>query len=601
MKIVPKLSVLLLFCLMWQNSHSQLLYPEYKKDEYLPPPCNSNVTIVSPDVEKWLNTQLTKGSKKRTVKMKTDVMGRARTSFNGIEQEMVVENKEKRLVVISDKHIPQIEIEPVQGRYEYNSQTKNYDYYLNGEKINSKEYEFFLKRYNEKFDSKNKGKRNLPIPGVISSDDRNWIALMTAEEINTLINNYEELVIDDYIEPMSDASVASILSTIQLSTHAFPNGYQGNAIGVGVVEVNCRSPSVPIINLSRYTNNCTGTTDSHHSRVVNVVQSSAPLAHVFGFRSSSPHPNPSSFSPPIEVVTHSYSQYPSSNTAHVYSRSDMDMDNYIYQRRVINFKSAGNRREYHPQNCVPASCDTTFYVASPGKALNVITVGAVEPATNRYAPYSKWRNSEVNNEKPELSMYTDIDMGIFGFISGTSASTPLAAGFTATLLEQHPFFKRRPALMKAVLLTGETIPIQNANSWDLDNYKTGKSIMNYSSVAWGTRSWFCEGGNSACFNANNNREIHITENNIQANKRYRIAISWLTEGNFVSRNKRTSQDLDMYVYQNGQLIASSASWNDPFEIVDFVTRSSDPLNIVIRRFRNDGGNVVLGYHMRTNL
>jgi hypothetical protein len=65
---------------MWQNTYSQFLYPEeYKKDEYLPP-YDPNVVIISPEVEKWMNEQLTKESEKRTVEMKTDVLGRVKSS-----------------------------------------------------------------------------------------------------------------------------------------------------------------------------------------------------------------------------------------------------------------------------------------------------------------------------------------------------------------------------------------------------------------------------------------------------------------------------------------------------------------------------------------
>jgi hypothetical protein len=592
-----KLNFIFLFCFicfMWQSTHSQLLNldHDYKKDEYLPP-YDPNAVYISSDVEKWMNEQFVKGNDKKTVKMKTDVLGRAISSSDGIGQEKIVEIKQRRLVAIYDMHIPQIEMKPMQGRYEYNSETKSYNYYLNGKEMNAKEYDDFMKNYNEEFNRQNKGigRRNLPIPGLISSSSGKWIALMTAEEISALTKNYKELVIEDYIEPVDEASVASILSNIQLFTHAFPNGYEGYAVGAGVVELSCRDTNIPLYRQFRYTNHCTGTTSTHHSGVVNIVQHASPLAHVFGFReSTNEHPNPDSYFPPLQVVTYSYG----AATGLSYSGSDMYMDNYIYDRRIIAFKSAGN---------------TGNYITSPGKALNIITVGAVCPAApcrypnttpNNYTSYSSWKNSEIGNEKPEQGMYTDIDMGIYGFLDGTSAAAPLLAGFTATVLDQHPFFKRHPALMKAVLLTGETIPILNARPHDQDNYKSAQKITNYSSVAWGTRSWYCEGGNSACFNANNNTEIHITENNIQANRHYRIAIAWLSEGNYVFQNKRIQQDIDLYVYQNGQYLGGSASVNNPFEIVDFVTNSNAPLNITIRRYRNSGGNVLLGYHLRDN-
>jgi hypothetical protein len=581
-----------LFCFAWQNTYSQ--------EEYLPP-YDPNVVIISPDVEKWMNEQLAKASEKKTIEMKTDVKGRVKSSTDkiGKGEVKVVDNKQKRLVLVSDMHIRENNIEPAYASYEYNSETKKHNYSFNGKKISEKEYLEYLDKNLAKFRQEKRGKRDLPVQGVISSDDRSWTAWMTAEEIYELTKNYKELIIDDYKEPESTASIVSILSTIQLST-AHNIGYDGKRIGVYVAEINCRNTNFPIVDSGRYTDKCTGTYDTHHSRVVNVVQKAATSAHIFGINSSAPYPsNPFSYSPPLEIGTHSY-YYDKGNA--FYGGRDANMDNYIYENKVINFVSAGN--------------DKYIPVTSPGKAMNVITVGAIDPATNRYVDYDSWSSSWKNpllrnnvtmlvndinkgSDKPEIAMYTDIDMGIYGFIDGTSAATPLAAGFTASLLDQHPFFKRQPALMKAVLLTGETIPIQNANSWDTDNYsQIAKGIMTYSSVAWGTRSAWWNGGNSDFFDSN--KEIKFTENNIQANKRYRIAIAWLVSGTFVYQFGRSPQIIGLYVEQNGKRIASSTSSTNAFEVVDFVTQSNAPLTIIFKRSFNAGGNVLLGYHLREN-
>ncbi|MDR2580260.1 MAG: S8 family serine peptidase [Fibromonadaceae bacterium] len=601
MKMSIKTPVFMIFLLcIWQIAYSQFLdtYPSDKKINYLLP-YDNNIVVISPEVEKWMKEELAKNYETRTIEMKTDVLGRAkRTGLNtkGSEYRQVVVPRQKRLVTISDMHIRENNMESAHMRYEYNTETKKYDYSFNGKKINEKEYNDIIKKRNETFDLQKKGKRNLLIPNVIfSDDDRHWTALMTAEEISELIRNYKEVAIDDYKEPGAGAGVASILSSVQLSTHAFPNNYTGREIGVYVNEWDCFAPTFGIVNPTKYTmvNPCYPwlVPDIHHNLVVSIVQNASPSAHIFGFNGPLQHPsNPFSYSPPIEIGNHSYFYYATNN---LYTNMDMNMDNYIYENRVINFVIAGNYRS--PQ-------DPTYYVSPPGKALNAITVGAVEPATMRYAWYSKHINSEIGNNKPELATYTDIDMGIYGFLNGTSAASPLAAGFTASLLDQHPFFKRQPALTKALLITGETIPIQNAHQYPGN---VAKAIANYSSVAWWTRSAWWDGDNSAFFDSNN--EIKFTENNILANKRYRIAIAWLVPGNYMNNvninpSKRISQDLDLYVEQNGTVIASSASAQNPFEIVDFVTTSNAPLTITIKRFSNSGhGRVLLGYHMRENL
>jgi len=578
-----QLYLVFLFCFIWQNAYSQLLYPD---------------VIISPEVEKWMNEQLSGKSEKKTVEMKTDVLGRVKSSSDktGLEVK-VVEGKQKRLVVISDMSIPQIDIEPMHGHSEYNPATKGYNYYLNDKMISLKEYENLMEKHWKKFDSQSKSKRNLPIPGVISSDSRIWNALLTAEEIYALAKNYKELAISDYIEPVNEALITDILRTIQISTHAWPNNYTGNGVGVGVVEPSCASPAIPMFDSNRYTDLCSNLTpniDPHHTKVVNVVQQASPHAHIFAFRANVPYPIPDSYSPPLQVVTYSYG-YPDDKA---YSDKDRDMDNYIYNHRIIGFKAAGN---------------TGNYVTSPGKALNIITVGAVCPGTqclgynevmynytkNDYTNYSSWRNSEIGNEKPEAAIYTDIEMGKFSDykrFDGTSASTPLLAGFMANLLDECTFCRRQPAMMKAAIINAENIPIPNARSWDLDNFKSAQGIVDFSSIAWnGGEAWW-DGDNSDFFDFKN-EIIHI-ENNVNAGRHHKITISWLSLGTYIYKYQKIQQDLNLYVYQNNQLLASSTSDNDPFETVTFVAPTNAPLRIVIRRVHNGGGRVILGYSIR---
>jgi len=625
-----------LFCFMWQNSHSQLLYPELldqKKDEYLPP-YDPDAVIISPEVEKWVKEQLARDREKRTVEMKTDVLGRAKSNAgktvqgtSGVETKAVAESKQKRLVRISEMHYPPIEMEPMHGRYEYSPETKEENYYLNGKKVNIKEYEILMKNANEKIDSQKKGKRNLPIPGIVSNDELGWTAYMTAEEISALVNNYKEFAIDDYRkvgETGAGTDVSAILSTIQLSTLGHYNGYNGDGIGVYVAEPGCKTASPVLVN-SKYTDKCSvgsyTPTSSHHNLVVNVLQKAAPEAHIFGFLSYDPAnndanpypPNPrNNYYPPIEIGSHSYAECLSQvvgSEARKYKYIDMEMDRYIYNNRVINFVAAGNKGENLkdcPSGCSP-KCDTTSYVASPGKAVNAITVGAVHSSggdyPNRYTSYSQWKSSEVGNRKPEIAMYTDINLGNnsnYSSFTGTSAATPLAAGFLASILEQHPFCKEQPAMMKAALMIAGNIPILNADSIGA----VAKSVIKYSTAAWGTGGAWWRGNNSAFFD-NYNNSITFTENNIQANKRHKVAIAWLTEPNYTSQNHKISQDLNLYVYQNGQVIASSRSTDDPFEIVDFITTTNAPLTIMIHRYRNGtngvgGGDIFLGYNINYN-
>lgn len=182
-----------------------------------------------------------------------------------------------------------------------------------------------------------------------------------------------------------------------------------------------------------------------------------------------------------------------------------------------------------------------------------------------------------------------------GTFDGTSASTPYTAAMAADVLSQHPFFKTHPEMFKALMLTGSTVSVADANSRDMDNYVRIKKIPQYFNMGWNTRSAYWNGSNSDFFDTDST--IVFAETGIVQGKRYRIAISWLSSGDYVFQNKLLPQDLDLYIYQYGSPIDSSTSATNPFELVDFVAPKSGGISVWIKRKRNSqSDNIVLGYN-----
>jgi hypothetical protein len=615
MKTSIVVSMIFLFCL-WQNANSQLL-PMEDEIRYAPPYDNT-INKISPEVEKWMKDELSKSYNSKLIEMKTDVKGRVKDiglSGNKTEYKAVAEAKQKRKVIISDMHINEVEIEPVHVMYAcYTAEKCVYIY--NGKEMAEKEFSAVMEKRNKKLNSQKKGKRNLPIFGAISSgDDRSWTALMTAEEISELTKSYKELSIDDYIEPVPSANIENILDKLWISAGngAWKNGWKGKDVGIYVMEPGCRDTRIPIVEISKYSNRCVGGNSAwawHHSWVVNVLQYTSPLASIYGFStdgpynnasSSEPHPkNPGSYNPSIVIGSHSY-QFNFQSQNNKYMFPDANMDNYIYEHGMINFVAAGNKNDN----------DATSYVTSPGKAVNAITVGAVEPASMKYASYSKWQNSNVGNNKPEVGMYTDLYMGKYssGYkgdynnnytFNGTSASTPLLAGLVADYLHPANRLKGHPEVIKAQLLNGGRNVIEQANKFDTDNNsRAGTFIPDWDDLAWGTTSTisgYWEGYNSNFFV---NEEISFYENivPIVPGKKYRMAISWLSTGSYVYSNGVMPQDLDLYVYQDNVPLAVSTTNNNPYEAVEFYANSSSPLLVKIKRKKNLSPNerIKLGY------
>ncbi len=119
-------------------------------------------------------------------------------------------------------------------------------------------------------------------------------------------------------------------------------------------------------------------------------------------------------------------------------------------------------------------------------------------------------------------------------------------------------------------------------------------------MGWNHRVAYWDDENDCCFDANH--KITFVESDIEANVHYRIAIAWLTNPDYIVADTSLSQDLDLFVYQNNQLIAFSNSSDDPFEVVDFTTSSNADLTITIYRFANSGDDdVILGYSFWNDL
>lgn len=547
----------------------------FAKPTYLPP--LELKSQASNDVLAFLNEQkqapdtiIKKGSAR-------DILGRIKKSSNNGKNEAYYVMRPQRTL---DVHISPIqasrEIQPISGRFEINGNGEK-KYWLDGNRISEDDYFRNVENRREEF---------VPV--------QQYQASLSASEIETLLNGPEPVYIDIVRKPILDSYTlyTTIFGYSEITSHAHANGYKGQGIGVFFNDGGCSDPVGYNSGYYVLLNTCSNGIQMHPTAVAKTISATAPLATLYaydglgiGFLSSL---NMDAHNPTIEISSHSWHFLPSNG---VYSGNDKDVDNYIYNNRLISFYAAGNI----------SSSDTTDFVGSPGLALNTIAVGAVNPSDNNYVSYSKWKNSNIGNQKPEMANYTDfyfpnINIDVWnGYFNGTSASTPYTAGIFADLLSQYGFFKRHPELVKAWIVSSEKIPIGNASGHDLDNNsEAARGIIRYSSVAWNHRYRYWSGSNSCCFD--NNNKITFAETNIASSTHYRIAIAWLTSGDYVISNNSISQDIDLRVYQNGTLLESSVSAQNPFEVVDFTTTSNADLTIEIYRYANSGSdNVILGY------
>ena len=569
-----------------------VLHAQFLSDKNVALPLFVPQSTMSDSVKKFIEQMESDSGIVKTVKK--DVLGRASTGSISYLQK----SDKKMKVVVSYERTNHLYKTSLHGRYEFSSEGEGL-FWLNDTLVNEETY---FKKWE---------KMQLLQKEETSEYTAPHVEYLTAADIKRLIGGSRLVSIVEYKDPMNlstDTTVSGVYymadSLIrvksQIQTHAFPLNYKGSDIGIYFTETGC--PKTSHLNASLYVqgNTCVRGVRVHPTGVARILQTTATEAKIYGFDQENYPINPADYSTPIYIGSHSWSISADS----VYMSEDKEMDNYIYSNKVIEFVAAGNTK------------GTTNYVTSPGKSVNAITVGAITPDTDTYASYSGWKNPSMGNQKPEVVNYThfyfphdsyfsvivDGSLQTYnGTFNGTSASTPYSAGMAADILSQHPFFKWHPEMFKALMMTGSTQYIANSfYQGDKDNYSRIRNIPFYSKMAWNTRSSYWNGDNSSFFDSDST--ISFKESNIQKGKTYRIAIAWLSLGSYVLTNQLLPQDLDLFIYQDGNLIASSESATNPFELVDFTTTSSSDLTVVIKRVRNAfADNVVLGYNfLQTN-
>lgn len=500
---------------------------------------------------------------------------------------------------------PEDEIKSMPVESGFDRRDKVTRHYWNGAEVNIEEFKLNQASEIEEVNWKyqrilGRTKQRLAnIPGaLLKTVPHGGYLILSAGQVRDLIKQAKGFAIDLYNSPVS-TNIDAQLNFTQVATHAFPLGFMGNGIGLYFTETGC--PNVSVLNVNNYVqgNTCVNGVATHPTGVASTLQQVAPEATIFGFDQEN-RPNPSSFTPQLRIGSHSWVSGIDQN----YSVEDQLFDNYIYNFRVTLFNAAGNWSSQNPTN---------FWVHNRG--VNEITVGAhcvgltsscSQTFANDIAPYSQWKNSTQGAEKPEIIAPTDLNLNsIITLFNGTSAATPFAAAIAADLMEQYPGV-RYPEAMKATLIAGSSAPVLFANG-TIDKKVGSGGYLRYQSFQTGNLSVRRFESDNAATNIFVNGKKSVIITSIDANKRYRIALAWLNNGDWVMNSVNNNDpinlnmDLDLRVYQNGQLLAQSTSWNSGYEVVDFIAPTSNDITIEITRYWNSGsGNLRMAYAIWEN-
>lgn len=265
---------------------------------------------------------------------------------------------------------------------------------------------------------------------------------------------------------------------------------------------------------------------------------------------------------------------------------DRAYDQLIFDTATTVVASAGNR-----------GTDVNAGVGSPGLGYGVLTVGNYDDVdTSRWGDDVMWSTSSFRDpgslhgdrNKPEIAAPGVVETTQFDdFVAsiGTSFAAPHVSGAAALLQQRDAMFELFPEGVKAVLMASAIHNIEGATRTSDRDGAGGLVVDNADNIFrgvtgdWDGRLETCDEGNAHV----------VTTMQLRAGLRTRAVLVWGTEGNYGRYALEPSADLDLDVWAPGGVrVASSGTWENSYEIVEFTPSVSGPHDLRVFDFRCDG-------------
>jgi hypothetical protein len=420
-----------------------------------------------------------------------------------------------------------------------------------------------------------------------------------------------------YLDDVNRPELEVALPTTNTTT-VHTRGFTGTGVRVGVIEVGGRVATANpfLANVVQDTTNVCATASAHSTGVAGIIASTsttrrgvAPGATVRaagscgGVTSQLQARSTAAVDWGARVLNLSWG----SNIGLVPGANDRFYDELVINRFVTVVKSAGNEGG----TCGAGNGNVT----SPGLAYNVLTVGnfddrnTVSWTGDVMNPCSSWRDPTSlrgDREKPEVAgPGTNINSttrtspwtGAIG--SGTSYAAPMYSGLAALMMQRNTALRIWPEGVRAIAMVSSIHNIEGATRLSEFDGTGGMVAHRADDIAalrttsgsrgWNARSYDC----TAALNTN------VATMALTAGVRTRVAIAWAQNPSYLLYASGPSADLDLHVINpSGSLVASSSSFDNTYEIVDFTPSVSGTYTLRIRKFRCDLTPRWLGYAWR---
>jgi len=271
--------------------------------------------------------------------------------------------------------------------------------------------------------------------------------------------------------------------------------------------------------------------------------------------------------------------------------ADRFYDDLVFNRWRTVVKSSGNR------GCLPPFNGD---ITTPGLAFNVITVGGFDH--NRSATWNDdlrdvcaSSNNPVSRhadrEKPELAAPSvNIEVVTAGpantaVESGTSLAAPLVTATAALMMERNGRLAVWPEITRAVLMAAADHNIEGASRLSKHDGAGGLNAYAAIDLLAATNRW-----NGVLYSCGTSTPNVLTLGTVSVGPRtrQRIVLSWTTDPSHSDYGNQPSADIDLTVVDSlGRTMASSMSFDNTYEIVEFDSWQAGTYTVQARKYRCD--------------
>ncbi|GAA4785787.1 hypothetical protein GCM10023307_08120 [Lysobacter hankyongensis] len=232
-------------------------------------------------------------------------------------------------------------------------------------------------------------------------------------------------------------------------------------------------------------------------------------------------------------------------------------------------------------------------VLNPSQAYNVIAVGAFNDRGWPWAmaPFSSSGDPvsmHGDREKPEVvapgvGIVTTLGTGLTGpaGVSGTSFAAPIVTGAAALTMRRNGWLSIWPESVKSILMATATTNLEGAARLSEHdgaggiNASFADQVAGHANGTWGGTGYSCASP----------VQWIVSSVYVQAGRRVRVAMAWDANPAAPNYSSRPGADLDMRILgPTNAIVASSLSWDNTYEIVDFVAPSTGSYKLRVHKY-----------------